>query len=314
MNDHQVIEDRLRSFVSVADDADWQDVVRRAGAAQPVSVTSRRWRQKSRPLRPVGRRALLALALAAAVAVPAVAFADDIGRLLGLSNQGTPVATNSLSRDTSLEQAMQEFGFPTTLHLLGTRDGITFYAAQKPDGTYCFAVTETSTPAGGQRPPSDVGCDGAFPSAGAPVSVFPVGGRFAGFAADGVASVALVDDSGATLATANVKDNLFVGGTMPTGPIIVEALDAGGRVLSITHTQPVKVGEASPAQRVAQLHAFAECMRKHGVPNFPDPTGQGELPRNSTRQPVSPSIIDAAAKTCSAVSQGASANPGGAAH
>jgi hypothetical protein len=314
MNDHQVIEDRLRSFVSVADDSDWQDVVRRAGASQRLSVNSLRPRRKPQPQRQRRRRALLALALAAAVAVPAVAFADDIGKLLGLSNQGTPVATSSLSHDTSLEQAMQEFGFPSTLHLLGTRDGITFYAAQKPNGTYCFAVTETSTPAGAQRPAANVGCDGGFPSAGAPVSLFPVGGRFAGFAADGVASVALVDDSGATLATANVKDNLFVGGTMPTGPIIVEALDAEGHVLSTSHTQPVKVGQASQAQRVAHLLALAECMRKHGVPNFPDPNSQGQLPRNSNGPIASPSIVEAAAKTCATVSQGAVPNPGGATH
>jgi hypothetical protein len=303
MNDHQVIEDRLRSFVSVADDSDWQDVVRRARVSQRVSFTSLHPRREPRPHRPRRRRALLALALAAAVAAPAVAFADDIGRLLGLSNQGTPVDTSSLSQDTSLAQAMQEFSFPSTLHKLGTRDGITFYAAQKPDGTYCFAVTQSSTPAAGQITASDVGCDGAFPSAGAPVSVFPVGGRFAGFAADGVGSVALVGNSGATLATANVKDNLFVGDAMPTGPIIVEALDADGHVLSTTHTQPVKAGQASQAQRAAHLHAFAVCMRKHGVPNFPDPTGQGHPRSSSAGQVVSPSIVEAAAKTCFPVSQ-----------
>jgi hypothetical protein len=316
MNDQQLIEDRLRGFVSDADDSDWQEVVRRAGANQRMSVTSLRPRRNSRAQRPRRWRVLLALALAAAVAVPAAAFADDIGELLGLSNQGTPVATSSLSHDTSLERAMQEFGFPSTLHLLGMRDGITFYAAQKPDGTYCFAVTEASTPAGGQLPAADdVGCDGGFPSVGAPVSVFPVGGRFAGFAADGVASVALVDDSGATLATADVKDNLFVGGAMPTGPIILEALDADGHVLSTTHTQPAKVDQGPQAQRVAHLLAFAECMRKHGVPNFPDPNSQGQLPRNSNGPIAPPSTVEAAAKICSTiVSQGALANPGGATH
>jgi hypothetical protein len=64
------------------------------------------------------------------------------------------------------------------------------------------------------------------------VFVFPVGHRFAGFAADGVASVALVDASGRTLASANVSQNLFVGGAMPAGPVTIVALDAQGDVLA----------------------------------------------------------------------------------
>jgi hypothetical protein len=31
-------------------------------------------------------------------------------------------------------------------------------------------------------------------------------------------------------------------------------------------------------QRRASLLAFAACMRKHGIPNFPDPDGQGQFP------------------------------------
>jgi hypothetical protein len=129
---------------------------------------------------------------------------------------------------------MKEFGFPTTLQLLGERDGINFYAAQKPGG-YCFAVVQASTPAGSQRPAADVGCDGAFPSPQVPVSLFPVAGRFAGFAADGVATVVLVNASGATLATGDVSNNLFVGDAMPSGPVIVEALDAEGHILATVH-------------------------------------------------------------------------------
>jgi hypothetical protein len=117
---------------------------------------------RSQRLRP--RHALLALAVAAAIAVPAVAFADAIGHLLGLSNQGTPVPASTLSKDTSLARAMQALGFPTTLQLLGTRDGISFYAVQKPGGQFCFAVTDASTPAGARRAASDVGCDGASSS------------------------------------------------------------------------------------------------------------------------------------------------------
>ena len=169
MNEQQSIDDRLRVFVSGPDDSDWQDVVRQAAASRRVGLGVAQPRHERRSIFP--RRALLALALAAAVAVPAVAFADHIGKLLGLSNQGTPVATSSLSRDTSLEQAMQEFGFPSTLQLLGTRDGISFYAVQKPGGQFCSAVIDASIPADAQRAAADVGCDGAFPSPEDPVSV-----------------------------------------------------------------------------------------------------------------------------------------------
>jgi hypothetical protein len=309
MSDRLLIEDRLRAFASVADDSDWQDVVRRAEASEPVSLV-----RPGRARRPMfRRRILLVLALVAAVAVPTVAFADDIGRLLGLTNQGTAVATSSLSKDTSLAQAMRALGFPSTLQFLGSRDGISFYAVQKPGGEFCFAVTDASLPVG-QRTVPDVGCDGAFPSPDAPVSVSWVGGRLAGFAADGVASVKVVDASGQTLATANVKDNLFVGGnaTPPTGVITVESLDKSGNVLSITRSQSFKVKGGALAQRAAQMHGFALCMRKHGVPNFPDPTSQPPYPRNSG-QLASPSVVQAALQTCSALVQG-TASPAGKTH
>ena len=156
----------------------------------------------------------------------------SFGNVLGFSNQGTPVATSSssLAQDTGLEQAMQELGVPSTLHLLGTRDGFSFYAARKPDGRYCFAVG-----AGGGK--GGVGCAldaRGFPSADRPVLVFPTGasGRLIGFAADGVASVAVLDAAGATVATASVSDNLFVGGVNSASGTSVEALDAQGNVLS----------------------------------------------------------------------------------
>ncbi len=231
MNDSPLIERRIRGFVSSVDDSDWGDVVRRAGVNQRMSPTSASARQGLTRRR---RRALLALSLAAVIGVPAAAFADDIGSLLGFSNRGTAVATRTLSRDSSLTQDMRQLGFPSTLELLGTREGIRFYAAQKPLG-HCLAVVETATPVGSQRPASDVGCTNggdAFPSARNPVFVFPVGHRFAGFAADGVTSVSLVDGSGRTLASANVSQNLFVGGAMPIGPVTIVALDAQGDVLA----------------------------------------------------------------------------------
>ena len=249
MNDSRLIEHRIRSLVSSVDDSDWNEVVQRAGVSRRMSLTAASAREASPLLRRRRRRALLALSLAIVIGVPTAAFADDIGTLLGFSNHGTPVATNTLSKDSSLVHEMGRLGFPSTLALLGTRQGIRFYAAQKPGG-YCLAVVETATPAGSQRPASDVGCENggdSFPSPRNPVSVFPVGGRFAGFAADGVASVTLVDGSGRTLASANVSQNLFVSGAMPTGTVTVVALDAHGDVLAQIESRPAPPA-ASPRQ------------------------------------------------------------------
>ena len=45
--------------------------------------------------------------------------------------------------------------------------------------------------------------------------------------------------------------------------------------------------------------AFASCMRSHGVPNFPDPSGSGALPKTSPqRLKVSSSQFQTAQRTC----------------
>jgi hypothetical protein len=202
------------------------DVVSRLAAANPVPSGHL---PEPRPLRVRPHRALFAFAAAAAFAVPAAAFADDIGRLLGFSNQGTTVATSSLSLSTvsGLAGQMRELGFPSSLHLLGTRDGISFYAARKADGHYCFAIESTRG--------RGFGCTtggNSFPSAEEPALAFPPYSRLAGFAADAVASVAMVDADGATLASAPVSENLFSGGEVPAGAVALEALDASGNVIT----------------------------------------------------------------------------------
>lgn len=208
-----------------------EDVLARLAAANPVPTGV--------PIRPpqpsplVPRRPALVLVLAIALAVPAVALAGKLGDLFGLSNPGTPVATSSLdlSRDTGLSDAMQELGFPSTLQRLGSVNGVDFYAARRGDGDYCFAIESAAA--------KGVGCDldGTFPSPRRPVMVFPPLERFAGYAADGVASVAGIDASGRTIVSAPVSTNLFASTTPGPFPTVVaiEALDADGNVLSTWH-------------------------------------------------------------------------------
>lgn len=127
---------------------------------------------------------------------------------------------------TKLAEAVQELGVPSTMHFLGTRRGISLYVARRADGDYCFAIESDAG--------KGVGCDltGTFPSPNRPVMVFPPFRQFAGFAADGVASIEGLDASGAEVASAPVVDNLFAAPEQPTASIVsLAALDSAGRVV-----------------------------------------------------------------------------------
>jgi hypothetical protein len=187
------------------------------------------------------RRRALVVALAAAVAIPAVAFADDIGGLFGFSTQGTSVATSEtpFSQASGLSEAMAELEFPSTLQLIATREGISFYAARRADGQVCFAVD--AAPGSADR--KGVGCDlgnpslpgsPAFPSPQRPVidfSRFSNGARLAGFAADGVSAVNLLDADGNVIASAPVSDNVYADASPAPGGVAIEAVDSQGAVV-----------------------------------------------------------------------------------
>src|SRR6202021_1730573 len=45
--------------------------------------------------------------------------------------------------------------------------------------------------------------------------------------------------------------------------------------------------------------AFSHCMRSHGLPDYPDPSGSGTLPKTSAQLlGVSSSVFDAAQRAC----------------
>jgi hypothetical protein len=186
-------------------------VIARLAAANPVPA----------PRRARRRPHVLAL-VAAALLVPAAYAAD---RVLGISNEGTSVPTSSvLPGQSQLDQALDDMQVGDTMQLLGTVDGVTIYAARNASGHICLAVDETT---------KGVLCDlNGFPSATEQVLTFP--GRLMGIAADGVASVAFVDDGGNVLDSTPVTNNLFASGTRIGIGVAsdVEALDANGNVLS----------------------------------------------------------------------------------
>ena len=122
---------------------------------------------------------------------------------------------------------MDELGFASTMQLLGTRNGVSFYAARRADGHFCFALASET----GKGVSCDL--DGTFPSPQRPVFVFPPLRRLAGFAADGVTSVAALDASGQTLDTAPVEGNVFASPSpLPQGEAVsIEARDANGAAI-----------------------------------------------------------------------------------
>jgi hypothetical protein len=203
------------------------DVIARLASANPVP--SGVPVQEPAPLRLPKRRAALALAAAAVVAVPAVAFAGRLADALGISNGGTTVSTGSvLPGADKLDQAMKELAVGSTMQFLGTLNGTSFYATRNAAGHFCLAIDHVSA-----QYEKGFGCDlnaDGFPSPSVQVLAFPPLERLQGVAADGVATVELLDGSGNVIASAPVTNNLFEADAAATSKAAaIVALDAGGR-------------------------------------------------------------------------------------
>ncbi|HEY7398381.1 MAG TPA: hypothetical protein VH538_08770 [Gaiellaceae bacterium] len=206
------------------------DVIARLAAANPVPAVAPR----RAPAPPRVRRSVLAAAVAAAVAVPAVAFAGQLGSLLGIANEGSTVPTSSvLQGQSQLDEALQEMNVGSTMQALGTLNGVAFYAKRNDDGDFCLAIDHVAQPY-----LKGVMCDwnsDNFPSADVKALSFPR--TLQGVAADGVATVAFLDAAGNVLDSTPVVDNLFASeqATSPLAPgaaAYLETLDANGDVLT----------------------------------------------------------------------------------
>lgn len=221
MSDITTIEERLHGFATVPDDADWQDVLRRAGRRRHGPHKMARHRLLPR------RRLAAAVAVAVALAVPAIAFSGVLGSLFGFSNQGTPVPRADLSR---ISAALGLTGAtPGSLVQLASRDGWAFYAGRTASGDVCyFEEPAAQNPESGWKAIGGGTCKNAAGKADFPSPALPVFNmssyfnneyieRLAGVAADGVASVdvlALGDCH--VVATAPVIDNVYVADNLPT--------------------------------------------------------------------------------------------------
>ena len=179
------------------------------------------------------RRFAVAAILAVAIAIPAVAFAGRLADVLGISNAGTPVSTSSvLPGMSNLDQAMQQLKVGSTMQLLGTLNGVRFYAVRNAEGHFCLAIDHVD-----QQYEKGFGCDlnaDGFPSPDVQALTFPTGMRLQGVAADGVAKVAFLDAGGNVIDSTPVVDNLFASSVqLPPGQAAyIETLDAQGNVTS----------------------------------------------------------------------------------
>jgi len=205
------------------------DVIARLAAANPAPTGA--VVDAPAPLRV--RRLALAAIVAAAVAIPAVAFGGRLADVLGISNEGTPVSTSSvLPGQSRLDEAMQELKVGSTMQLLGTLNGVRFYAARNADGRLCLAIDHVDA-----QYEKGFGCDlnaDGFPSARVQALTFPPARRLEGIAADGVAKVAFLDASGTVLDSTRVTDNLFASDVVLSQgeAASIETFDAQGNVTS----------------------------------------------------------------------------------
>jgi hypothetical protein len=201
------------------------DVIARLAAANPVPgpLLTRE------PVRV--KRLAIAVAIAAAVAVPTVAFAGRLADALGISNEGTTVPVGSvLPGQTKLDQALQDMQVGSTMQSLGTLNDVAFYAARNAAGNFCLAIDHVE-----QTYYKGVLCDlnaDNFPSADVKALSFPR--TLEGVAADGVAKVAFIDANGTVLDSTPVVGNLFESDvTLSQGAAAyLETFDAQGNVLS----------------------------------------------------------------------------------
>jgi hypothetical protein len=136
------------------------------------------------------------------------------GKLAQISNDGEPVAPGP-----NQQKELQIVG-AINARLLAKRDGRTFYRLARRDGSLCYSVNATSEEdrIGGAMCPQTAT---AFPSPARPIldfSLFETTSHMRGdvhvvdsqgIAADGVASVALLDENGLRIARAAASKNVY---------------------------------------------------------------------------------------------------------
>jgi hypothetical protein len=103
----------------------------------------------------------------------------------------------------------------------------------------------------------------------------------------------MTDHDGQPVAFLDTSNSLMA------SPAFKIANKACQRILLPDLTTPQNV--EGQAMRERHMLAFASCMRRHGVPGFPDPTNQGRLTQqmlSAARVDLQAPVVLSAAKTC----------------
>lgn len=224
--------------------------------ADAYEATQRRYWTPRATRRTWTRGAVIAAAVAA-VAVPAAAFADQIGSLIGLYNHGTTVPASAFPNPWAAALVRDPAYGNGEVRQVGHEDGITFYAAKSADGHFCVGIGFAVTPS-----IDALTCGAAiddlmrgnlavedFSSIDASVGTTAVT-RLAGFANAPAVKVAVLDGSGQTLYSTPVVDGLYAATSLPQQPAnAIVGLDASGNVV---YRRPLI---SPPAPQPATPHA-----------------------------------------------------------
>jgi hypothetical protein len=239
----QLLQARFDAVAGSLSGGDWADVLRRADM-----TSTRRTEARSFP-RPTWRRVVVTVAVAVALAVPALALSGVLDTLFGFSNQGTPVPNPSLDIVHALEVTSAR---PGSFVKLASSQGIAVYAARRKGGhRLCFYAGEegSNVNVGGDclaprkfpspsRPVWDKDMTGVYMNVppvqvpGLPRGVFAIH-YLVGVAADAVTSVQVLAGSDChPVATAPVVNNVYIDVLKPmTGEDYIVAREAGGKVV-----------------------------------------------------------------------------------
>jgi hypothetical protein len=204
-------------------------------------IDARRRPAPPRYLRRSSRVAAIAGAVAVLLAIPALALSGVLGGAFDFSNNGQTVPQSGIGLTSA--KALDLTGVKAgTLKLLAARQGVGIYAARSTSGNLCYFV-------GAPKPDSrglGGGClnataSAAFPSPAQPLIdmsgfMYTPGAhgetvrRLAGIAADGVATIQLLDRACQPITEAPVRDNVYIDANVPDTPAVaIRALDGSGK-------------------------------------------------------------------------------------
>jgi hypothetical protein len=224
--------DLIRAFRS--DVAEPDEQTRQAVRATIAARARPRHRRRSR---------WLIVAAAAGVAVLAAVSALAAGPQFSALFDGTPVPVEQLQPADRFVLSSSDARGPR-VELLARRDGRAFYIIKRQNGGPCYASGAVGQPLRlGVTMCPRAGASLAFPSSRQPIldqSSYAASATtsdqrllsLAGFAADPVKRIAVIDDQGVTAYSVPVIDNVYVASDLPTVPVgELVAFDASGHEL-----------------------------------------------------------------------------------